>query len=769
MKCTDKSVTSTSFSTGTNTNYQLSGTLFFTYENAAPYIENVPLQGGYLRDNSKDVHIMLSSDEAGEVYYFGSTRMEQSVTTSGTRWKKANHSAIAAGPQKLTFTNVSYDDSYLYVYVRGEHGSSNILRIEIPTWPSLHRFGFNGYSSNEYVAGLDKELEYYMNNTYYDIYFPENSDQGEVLVDGEPLVMNQDFTWTKGNGSMTIFLLPGFLDKLPWGEHTLELLSLNGRRIAETFYTRLESGYLVSVETGGGGTVSGGGHFVDGDFCTVTATPDPRYHFVRWETTNTYSTTMSTEAKYTFPVTSSIALRAVFEINKYTVSASVSPAGAGTADINGSRTKSANFYEDDPVTVSVGSTTRGYVFSHWSENGRRLTGSQEYSFTAAGDRALVANFVPREYEIRYHGLDEGMENPNPDSFTFGKGTITLRPPVPNKNSKGQSFVGWSTSPTATYRTTILGRDTTRDIDLYALWEGEGTVFNITYKGLLGGSTENLPKTYTVGKGISFLPDAKAGVDGPVFVEWREGGPDGPFIERIPAYTSGDLVLYAVFRIPITYQPAAEKQYQKLSPNGANPTSYIWGDTFTILPTSYIEETSAVINTYTNGNWNITAKYLDGNSEERVFGPLEMPQNSPVVTSDYMFFVMGQFFDTSSIVSITLQPTNWGYETHVIPYDPKPPVNEEAIVEFEDSMEDPESPLDEGYGDMLDKVTHIIDEAGDPARTRELTCCEKYKYNYHKNNWKAVSIKQGMTSAEIKAAEKNAKEGKGSREESLPKA
>lgn len=102
----------------------------------------------------------------------------------------------------------------------------------------------------------------------------------------------------------------------------------------------------------------------------------------------------------------------------YTVTASVSPAGAGTAGGGGACTNGA------PVVLTA-STNAGYQFVAWTENGQVVSASPSYSFTVSGDRSLVANFAPYPFvppKETYGGLfAEGTNGVSPQScgsFTF---------------------------------------------------------------------------------------------------------------------------------------------------------------------------------------------------------------------------------------------------------------------------------------------------------------------------------------------------------------
>lgn len=84
------------------------------------------------------------------------------------------------------------------------------------------------------------------------------------------------------------------------------------------------------------------------------------------------------------------------EPTKYTIILSVDPEGGGTA------TGGGQVNEGQSVTVTA-SPSSGYTFSGWQENGRTVSTDTTYTFTAAGNRALVAAFT----EIISSGLPDG--------------------------------------------------------------------------------------------------------------------------------------------------------------------------------------------------------------------------------------------------------------------------------------------------------------------------------------------------------------------------
>ncbi|MBR5726467.1 MAG: leucine-rich repeat protein, partial [Muribaculaceae bacterium] len=88
----------------------------------------------------------------------------------------------------------------------------------------------------------------------------------------------------------------------------------------------------ASASPSNGGAVSGGGTYNYGATCTLTATANTGYNFTNW-TKN--GTVVSTNASYSFTVTSSGTYVAHFSQNSYTISASASPSNGGAVSGGG--------------------------------------------------------------------------------------------------------------------------------------------------------------------------------------------------------------------------------------------------------------------------------------------------------------------------------------------------------------------------------------------------------------------------------------------------
>ena len=113
----------------------------------------------------------------------------------------------------------------------------------------------------------------------------------------------------------------------------------------------------VSADPTEGGTVTGGGAYLYGNNCTVSASPVAGYSFTNW-TKN--GTVVSTDATYTFTVTETASLVAHFSLDHYNITVSVDPEEGGTA------TGGGTFTYGETCTLTA-TANEGYV----SSTGRR--------------------------------------------------------------------------------------------------------------------------------------------------------------------------------------------------------------------------------------------------------------------------------------------------------------------------------------------------------------------------------------------------------------
>ena len=157
-----------------------------------------------------------------------------------------------------------------------------------------------------------------------------------------------------------------------------------------------------------GGTTTGGGSYLYGDNVTVTSTANEGYNFISWVEDDNV---VSTEANYSFTVTGSRSLTAIFELQALEITVAIDPEEAGT--IIGGGTYSYG----EEVTLTI-ERNEDWAFQNWTENGEVVSEEMTYSFVITSNRDLVAHFMHTE------GIDEQTANvslyPNPT-----QGEVTL--------------------------------------------------------------------------------------------------------------------------------------------------------------------------------------------------------------------------------------------------------------------------------------------------------------------------------------------------------
>jgi len=145
----------------------------------------------------------------------------------------------------------------------------------------------------------------------------------------------------------------------------------------------------VSANPSNGGTATGGGTFQEGQSCTVKATTNTGFNFVKWTENDVQ---VSTNIEYTFEVTANRNLLAHFTSQNFTIIATVEPDGSGTV----SGCDGYNY--GDYCTLSA-TPNPGYAFEKWTENDIQVSTHSEYTFEVTGNRNLVAHFTQLTYSI----------------------------------------------------------------------------------------------------------------------------------------------------------------------------------------------------------------------------------------------------------------------------------------------------------------------------------------------------------------------------------
>ena len=177
-----------------------------------------------------------------------------------------------------------------------------------------------------------------------------------------------------------------------------------------------------------GGTVAGAGNFGYGATATLTATPNEHYNFVNWTKDGEV---VSEDPIYSFTVTEAGDYEANFALVSFNIEVTVNVEEGGS--VNGGGT-----YNYGETATVMATSTVGYHFVNWQEDGTVVSTEAEYSFIVTEDRSLTANFGLDVYLIALNCIPmEGGVVSGGGAFNYG-GEVVLTA-VPNE---GYVFVNW---------------------------------------------------------------------------------------------------------------------------------------------------------------------------------------------------------------------------------------------------------------------------------------------------------------------------------------
>ena len=238
--------------------------------------------------------------------------------------------------------------------------------------------------------------------------------------------------------------------------------TVTGNRTLVAQFQAVPQNYTISVSANptNGGTVSGGGTYQQGQSCTVHATANTGYTFTNW-TEN--GNVVSTNANYSFTVTSNRTLVANFTTQTYTITATANPTNGGTVAGGGT------FNYGQSCTLTATPAT-GYNFVRWTKNGLQVSTNANYTFNVTESAALVAQFQLQSCAVFTSAYPvEGGTTTGGGSYLYGDNvTVTATA------NEGYNFINWVeddnvVSTEANYSFTVTGsRSLTAIFELQAL-------------------------------------------------------------------------------------------------------------------------------------------------------------------------------------------------------------------------------------------------------------------------------------------------------------
>ena len=170
-----------------------------------------------------------------------------------------------------------------------------------------------------------------------------------------------------------------------------------------------------------GGTVSGGGTYNYGQSCTITATANNGYEFVKWTRNGGQ---VSSNPTYTFTVNQSATYVAHFEPRNYYIAVSANPSVGGTVSGSG-------LYAFGQTCTVHAEPAEHYEFASWTDGGTQVSTEADYSFTVTGGRNLVGNFVRVYQVVAYADPEAGATITG--AGTYHSGDMVTLTCEPNEN------------------------------------------------------------------------------------------------------------------------------------------------------------------------------------------------------------------------------------------------------------------------------------------------------------------------------------------------
>lgn len=279
--------------------------------------------------------------------------------------------------------------------------------------------------------------------------------------------------------------------------------------------------YTLTIKAGEHGRVDNeGGKFAEGTEVTVTAIPDDKYQFAKWNDGNKNN-------PRTFVVTKDETYTAQFEkipLPKYQVTV--------TAGQGGTVNNVSGEYEEDTELTLTATPNAGWRFVRWSDgntdNPRTLVVTEAVTLSAEFEE-----IPPQQFTIAISAGEGGSVNSSEINGTYNEGTELTLIATPADND--HFFIKWSDGNTDNPRTLVLTSDTTLRAEFGAI-----PYYLLTISAGPGG-TVNDTVNQSYREGSEVIIEAKPNEDY-VFIKWS----DGVDLSRRTIVITSDTVLCAEF-------------------------------------------------------------------------------------------------------------------------------------------------------------------------------------------------------------------------------
>ena len=205
--------------------------------------------------------------------------------------------------------------------------------------------------------------------------------------------------------------------------------------------TRTLNRYTISFTytPDGGGTASNGGTYDYGTDIQSTATPATGYEFVKWVKSDG---TEYTQNPLAITVDGNKTFDVQFRLKSYTIGLSaqyrVEESGNYTSGTTGGTVSGGGTVTHGTSVRAVATPATGYSFVGWYEGSEQVSTSVTYTFTATGNRTLVARFQRKWFTIQFKAGSGGSVNPTSARVQYGGSASSTATP-----NTGHSFTSWS--------------------------------------------------------------------------------------------------------------------------------------------------------------------------------------------------------------------------------------------------------------------------------------------------------------------------------------
>ncbi|MBQ4140175.1 MAG: InlB B-repeat-containing protein [Clostridia bacterium] len=265
--------------------------------------------------------------------------------------------------------------------------------------------------------------------------------------------------------------------------------------------------YTVSYNANGGSGAPSAQTKTYGTALTLSSTKPTRtgYSFQGWATSAS-ATSASYSAGGSYTTNSAVTLYAVWKANIYTISYN---ANGGT----GAPSAQTKTYGVNLTLSSTKPTRAGYSFLGWATSASATSASYNAggTYTSNGGTTLYAVWKPDTYTVTFKA-NGGNGVPSAQTKVHDV-TLPLSTTVPTRT--GYSFLGWSTSSSATSATYTAGGSYTANsaVTLYAVWKANTYTVSFHANGGTGapsaqtktyGVNLTLPSVIPIRTGYSFL-------------------------------------------------------------------------------------------------------------------------------------------------------------------------------------------------------------------------------------------------------------------------